>query len=100
MGMGLLPLLVAFAGCAPTAVVCDPVPTTIRRSPLIERHFDYAATMPQGLRSRAIAVDALQQQDRIAIQRNQADELRLNGPIDLTFSAVRVSGGRGGSDSP
>ena len=95
--MGILPLLVGLVTCAPTAVVCDPQAQPARHSPLIDRHFDYAATMPPALRSRAAAIDTLQLQDRIAIQRKQADELRLNGPVDLTLSAVRVSGGPGGS---
>ncbi|WP_394654111.1 hypothetical protein [uncultured Sphingomonas sp.] len=89
--MGWPLVLVGVLGCGPLAVPCEPLPP--KHLPLIERQFDYAATMPAALRTRATALNTLQLQDRVTIRRNQSDELRLDGPIDLTLSAVRISGG-------
>ncbi|HET9511770.1 MAG TPA: hypothetical protein VFO80_11535 [Sphingomonas sp.] len=94
--MGWPLLVVGVMGCGPLAVPCEASPP--KRTPLIERQFNYVATMPPALRSRATALNTLQLEDRISIRRNQADELRLTGPIDLTVSAVRVTGGPGATD--
>ncbi|KQN19409.1 hypothetical protein ASE86_13075 [Sphingomonas sp. Leaf33] len=94
--MGWPLVLVGVVGCGPLAVPCAPPP--VRRVPLIERQFNYIATMPPALRSRTSALNTLQLQDRVAIRGNRADEVRMNGPVDLTFSAVRITGGPGATD--
>lgn len=95
--MGWPLVLVGVVGCGPLAVPCEPLPP--KHLPLIERQFDYAATMPAALRTRTTALNTLQLQDRVTIRRNQADELHVDGPVDLTFSAVRIVGGPAGSNS-